>query len=122
MFALMSGHAFADVVNARYATGAEVPVSGDSFNAAGKTVDLTLSFAPAEGQDLMLVRNTGPGFIQGKFSNLAHGQIVTLQYRGVAYHFAANYYGGEGRDLALMHIPLDHLSASAREKLDAPLG
>lgn len=121
MFALMSGHAFADVVNARYATGAEVPVTSAEFDATGKTVDLTLSFAPVEGQDLMLVRNTGPGFIQGKFSNLAQGQIVTLQYRGVAYHFAANYYGGEGRDLVLMAIRLDDLSAAAVEKLDDQL-
>ena len=121
MFALMSADTFADVVNARYATGAEVPVSADGFTATGKSVDLTLNFAPIEGRDLMLVRNTGPGFIRGEFSNLAHGQIVALQYGSVAYHFVANYYGGEGRDLVLMRIRLDDLSAAAREKLDDPL-
>ncbi|HZE12366.1 MAG TPA: hypothetical protein VE086_01285, partial [Chthoniobacterales bacterium] len=85
----MSNQTFAGVVSVHYATGAEVPVSADGFTASDKSVDLTLNFAPADGQELMLVRNTGPGFIQGKFNNLEHGQIVALQYRGVAYHFVA---------------------------------
>src|SRR5689334_9756360 len=72
----LSGRTFADVVSARYATGAEVPITADGFTATDKSVDLTLSFAPAESQDLTLVRNTGPRFIQGEFKNLAHGQIV----------------------------------------------
>jgi hypothetical protein len=118
VFAITSAHSFADVVSARYATGVEVPVSSDGFNATGNSVDLTLNFAPAEGQDLMLVRNTGPKFIQGNFGNLVHGQIVALQFRGVTYHFVANYYGGEGRDLVLMRIRLDDLSAAARTKLN----
>src|ERR1041385_2459148 len=121
VFALMSSQTLADVISARYATGAEVPVSSNGFNATDKTVDLTLNFVPGESQDLTLVRNTGPGFIQGEFNNLAHGQIVTLQYRGVAYHFVANYYGGEGKDLVLMRIRLDNLSAAALQKLDNAL-
>lgn len=120
-FAFLSAHTFADVVRARYATGAEVPINSDGFTATDKSVDLTLSFAPSEGQDLMLVRNTGPKFIQGEFSDLAHGQIVSLPFDGVPYHFVANYYGGEGRDLVLMRIRLDNLSAAARQKLDDPL-
>jgi hypothetical protein len=118
---LTSADTFADVLKASYATGAEVPVSSDSFTATDKSVDLTLNFAPTEGQDLVLVRNTGPGFIQGKFNNLAHGQIVALQFRGVTYHFVANYYGGMGRDLVLMRIRLDDLSTAARTKLDDQL-
>lgn len=112
---------FADVINAHYATGAEVPVSADGFTATGKQVDLTLNFAPATGTDLVLVHNTGPGFIAGTFDNLQHGQIVTLHYLGVAYHFVANYYGGNGRDLVLMGISLDDVSAAALAKLDDPL-
>ena len=121
LMAFTSAQTFAEVINARYSTGAEVPVTTDSFNAAGKSVDVTLNFVPAEGRDLMLVRNTGPGFIRGEFSNLGHGQIVALQFRGVVYHFVANYYGGEGRDLVLMRIRLDNLSAAARDKLDDQL-
>jgi hypothetical protein len=121
LFALTSAHSSADVVTARYATGAEVPVKADGFTATDKSVDLTLNFAPAEGQDLTLVRNTGPKFIQGEFNNLAHGQIVALQYGGATYHFVANYYGGEGRDLVLMRIRLDDISATALQKLDNAL-
>ena len=121
VFALTSADMFADVVKASYATGAEVAVTSDGFTATDKSVDLTLNFVPAEGQDLTLVRNTGSGFIRGNFNNLTHGQIVALQYRGVSYHFVANYYGGAGRDLVLMRIRLDDLSAVALQKLDDPL-
>jgi len=119
-FAFLSAAAFAEVVTARYATGAEVPVSADSFTAADKSVDLTL-LGPVEGEELMLVKNTGPNFILGEFSNLAQGQIVALQYSGVTYHFVANYYGGAGRDLVLMRVRLDNLSAAAVQKLSDPL-
>ena len=121
VFVFMSAQTFAGVLSAHYATGAEVPVSSSGFTATDKSVDLTLNFEPTDGRDLMLVRNTGPGFIRGEFSNLAHGQIVTLQYRGVSYHFVANYYGGEGRDLVLMRIRLDDISATALQKLDNAL-
>jgi hypothetical protein len=121
VFALISAHTFADVIKARYDTAAQVPVSSDGFSAAGKDVDLTLNIAPVEGQDLMLVKNTGPNFIQGEFNNLAQGQIVALQYSGVSYHFVANYYGGGGRDLVLMGIRLDNLSAATLQKLDNQL-
>ena len=42
----------------------------------------------------MLVNNTGLGFIQGTFSNLAQGQQVDLTFGGVVYKFVANYFGG----------------------------
>jgi hypothetical protein len=121
VFALMSAHTFADVVNVRYATAADVPLSTEGFTAEGKTLNVSLTFAPTLGKDLTLVRNTGTKFIQGHFSNLAQGQIVTLHYGGVPYHFVANYYGGTGRDLVLMGIRLDDLSAAAVEKLETKL-
>ncbi len=62
---------------------------------------LTLNYAPTTGAELMLVKNTGLGFITGQFSNLAQGQNVTLSYGGVNYQFVANYYGGSGNDLVL---------------------
>src|SRR5205814_2915047 len=117
IFALTSAQTFASDVSARYVTGAEVPVTADAFNAHDKTVNLVLNFAPAEGKNLMHVRNTGPGFIQGEFNNLAQGQIVALPYSGITYHFVSNYYGGAGRDLVLMPIRLNDLAATAREKL-----
>jgi hypothetical protein len=121
VFALLSGHVFAEDLNASYTTGAEVPVRSDSFDASGKNVRLALNFAPAASQDLMLVRNTGSGFIRGKFSNVSQGQIVTLHYGGVPYQFVANYYGGSGRDLVLMRIDLTDVGPAAVKKLDDTL-
>jgi len=59
-------------------TGAEVPVSSNGFTAMGKTVNITLNFAPAPGTQLMVVQNTGPGIIRGTFSNLAQGQTIAI--------------------------------------------
>lgn len=102
VFALSTTHTFADVVQATYTTGAEVPVRSDGFTATGKSVKLTLNYAPTKGTQLMVVQNTGSGLIRGTFSNLAQGQTVTLHYRGATYQFVAHYYGGSGRDLVLL--------------------
>lgn len=90
----------AEVVANFNATG-NVPVIAESYSAAGNTVALTLSFPPATGAALTVIDNTGPGIINGQFSNLAQGQIVTLQHGMISYKFAANYHGGTGNDLVL---------------------
>jgi len=118
MLALSTAHTFADVVNATYTTGAEVPVSSNGFTATGKSVNLTLNFAPAPGTQLMVVRNTAPGIIRGTFSNLAQGQTVALSYAGVTYHFVANYHDGQGNDLVLLWTGEDPLPAAILKKLD----
>lgn len=88
-------------VTATYATGTEVPVTSNGYTATG-TAGFTLGYAPATGTQLMVVKNTGLGFISGRFSNLAQGQLVTLSYGGKDYRFVANYYGGTGNDLVLL--------------------
>jgi hypothetical protein len=109
-------------ITATYVTGSEVPVRSNGFDAEGKTIDLSLNFAPTPGTQLMLVQNTGPGIIRGRFSNLAQGQTIALTYSGLTYHFVANYYGGRGNDLVLLWTTGDELvSAAARAKLDGQL-
>lgn len=120
-FALTSTHSFADVVNISYATGAEVPLNAENFDPTGKILNVALNFAPSKDKDLTLIRNSAPGLIRGRFSNLVQRQIVTLHYRGAGYQFVANYYGGNGRDLVLMPINLDDLVPSAVQKLDNEL-
>ena len=85
-----------------YNTGSEVPLAANGFSATGNTVNFTLNYAPATGTELMVVKNTGLGFINGKFSNLTNGQPVALSYGGTIYNFVANYYGGSGNDLVLV--------------------
>lgn len=100
-FLLPLGNAFASALSASYITGDEVPVSAAGYTALGE-VNLSLGFAPAPGTQLTVVENTALGFIQGEFTNLTHGQTVSLGYGGFDYKFVANYYGGTGNDLVLV--------------------
>jgi hypothetical protein len=121
VLALSTAHTLAGVVNATYTTGAEVPVSSNSFTATGKTVNFTLNYAPSPGTQLMVVQNTAPGII-GTFSNLAQGQTVVLSYGGLTYNFVANYHGGAGNDLVLLWTSGEKsLPAATLKKLDAQI-
>lgn len=91
----------ADTVNVTFNSLFDVPITAPSYTASGNTIQFSLNFAPSTGTSLTVVRNTGLNFIQGKFDNLAHGQMVTLTYGGLRYYFTANYYAHEGRDLVL---------------------
>ena len=109
-------------VAATYVTGSEVPIKSNGTEIEGKTLNITLEFAPAPGAELMVLRNTAPGIIRGRFSNLAQGQTIALSYAGITYHFVANYYGGNGNDLVLLWTTGDELVApAARAKLDGQL-
>ena len=72
-------------------SAADVPVTASSFSVGGATFSATLNFAPTVGTNLTVVKNTGLGFINGTFSNLAQGQMVTLSYGGINWRFFANY-------------------------------
>ena len=121
-FLSMSASLTAQDVAATYVTGAEVAAKSDGFDVEGKTLKIALEFAPSPGSQLMVLRNTGPGIIRGRFSNLAQGQTITLSYAGLVYHFVANYYGGNGNDLVLLWTTGDELVApAARSKLDGQL-
>ncbi len=122
VFGISAFQVLAQDVAATYVTGTEVAVKSDGFVAEGKTINLTLGFAPQPGTQLMVVRNTGPGIIRGRFNNLEQGQTITLNYSGLTYHFVANYYGGNGNDLVLLWTTGDELvSPTARAKLDGQL-
>jgi alpha-tubulin suppressor-like RCC1 family protein len=115
-----AGSSFALTVDANFTAAATIPVTAASYNAAGNTLNLTLGFAPANGTNLTLVKNTGIGFIQGTFSNLLQGQQVDLSYGGKSYQFVANYYGGSGNDLVL-HWKNNGVIESAKFQIDSKL-
>lgn len=81
-------------------SAADIPLTIGTYAASG-AVSMTLNFAPQTGTTLTVVKNTGLPFISGRFTNLAQGQAVTLNYNGIDYDFVANYYGGTGNDLVL---------------------
>jgi hypothetical protein len=118
---IAAGAVFAGGVDATYVTGSEVPVTAREFAALGKTLNVSLNFAPAPGAQLTVVRNTGPGMIHGTFSNLAQGQTISLTYSGLTFKFVANYHGGRGNDLVLLWTTDGDLSQVALKKLDAQL-
>jgi hypothetical protein len=122
LFSIAAPNADAQDVAATYVTGSEVPIKSNGTDVDGKTLDIKLQFAPAPGTELLVLRNTGPGIIRGRFNNLAQGQTIALNYSGITYHFVANYYGGNGNDLVLLWTTGDELVApAARVKLDGQL-
>jgi alpha-tubulin suppressor-like RCC1 family protein len=82
-------------------SAAEAAITAPGLMATGHSVTFALNHAPATGAELMVVRNTGTYPIRGSFTNLAHGQVVALNYGGINYAFRADYYGGTGNDLVL---------------------
>ncbi|MES2737132.1 MAG: choice-of-anchor D domain-containing protein [Verrucomicrobiota bacterium] len=85
----------------------EVALEVSSLTATGTPLTLNLGFVPQPGTNLTVVRNTGVGFIQGRFDDgtggLTNGEVVTLTYNGQAYNFVAWYYGGQSNnDLVLL--------------------
>jgi alpha-tubulin suppressor-like RCC1 family protein len=88
-------------LNAIYNAATDVPLTISGFSATGNRVNFTLNYTPTTGTELVVIKNTGLGFINGTFDNLAQGQVVGLSYNGAAYNFVANYFGGSGNDLVL---------------------
>ncbi len=97
-------------VTAAFAAAATVGATLSSVNATGRSLTLTLNFAPSPGTNLTVIKNTGTAFIQGAFSNIANGATVPLSFRGQTYPFVAWYYGGDGNDLVLLW-PYTNLAA-----------
>lgn len=84
-----------------YISADDVPARTLRLDPAGRSVHFALGFAPTPGTRLTVVENTGTGWIDGEFANLAQGQTVNLDFEGRTYRFAANYFGGDGNDLVL---------------------
>lgn len=79
----------------------DVPLRFEGLDAAGRTLNVSLGFAPVVGTSLKVFDNTSLQPISGEFVNLAQGQAVTLNHSGTDYYFVANYFGGDGNDLVL---------------------
>lgn len=89
-------------LHSSWASLADIPNTASSYDASGKAATLSLEFDPPTGANLTVIRNTGPAFINGTFTNIPQGGTVPLVYNGKTYHFVANYFGGSGNDLVLV--------------------
>src|SRR5262249_845097 len=72
-------------------------VANGAINLGGSTLAATLGFTPAAGTSLIIIKNNGPGLIQGTFNNLPEG--ASLQIGGKT--FQITYHGGAGNDVVL---------------------
>jgi hypothetical protein len=75
------------------------------------------------GQEYWLIELQGDHVIDGRFANLADGQIINLGGEGgAANYFRANYYGGDGNDLTLVKVartPVRFAQGSVQVREDA---
>ena len=99
--AAVSSSLHAAVLNANFTSAGSFGISTNGYVATGNTVNLSLAYTPVPGAKLTVVHNFGNTNIQGRFGNLAHGQIVNLSHNGLTHKFIANYFGGTGNDLVL---------------------
>lgn len=91
------------IFEAHFTANDDIPLSDPSVNASGIKVNMSLNFTPTPGTNLTVIKNTGPAFISGQFSNLANGATVRLTHNNKIYRFIAWYYGGQGNnDLVLL--------------------
>jgi alpha-tubulin suppressor-like RCC1 family protein len=98
-------------LTAGFSAVTDTPITAPSVNLTGVEVDLTLGFVPTAGTNLTVIKNTGPAFITGQFSNLPNGATVNLSHEGTIYPFVAWYYGGAGNNDLMLLWPHTGLAA-----------
>jgi hypothetical protein len=92
----------AAVLNPVFNEGSDVTVVSAGFVPTGSSLGaLTLGFSPIPMQELILVNNTGAGSIDGIFTGLAEGSMLTASYGGNVFTFRISYAGGDGNDITL---------------------
>jgi sugar lactone lactonase YvrE len=95
-----TGGTFTTLLNPRYVTGTEVPVTANGYTATG-SLQVLLGYSPTPGQVLMLVNNTSASPISGTFSGLAEMATITSTHGGNTFAFRISYVGGDGNDITL---------------------
>lgn len=92
-----------NLLDATFNTSSAIPITTAGYAVpVGRSLNLTLGFAPTPGTVLTVVNNTGAALISGAFVGLPQGGIITAVFGGQTYAFQANYYGGDGNDLVLL--------------------
>src|SRR5208337_5160633 len=84
------------------------------FTASGLALNLALNFAPTPGQNITLVDDSGSP-IDGNFTNLEDGSLVTLSYHSTPYLFRVSYEGNAGNggnDLVLTALAAPTISST----------
>jgi sugar lactone lactonase YvrE len=86
----------------------DVALVSSGFTIPPAPLSLSLNFAPAVGAPITVVNNTATPAasnpINGTFTNLPQGGVISASYAGQTYSFTANYASGDGNDLVLTDI------------------
>ena len=90
----------------------QLQVNGE-VNLDGGALDLVLHFAPADGDEFVIIENDDVGGIvdavQGRFAGLPQGASFLEMYGGLRYPFWINYYGLTGNDVVLRAGPPENV-------------
>jgi sugar lactone lactonase YvrE/formylglycine-generating enzyme required for sulfatase activity len=80
-------------------------MTADGFNASGIPLgEVSLGFAPAPHQSLLLVDNYSNSAIEGSFNNYPEGTIIPATYNGNTFNLQISYKGGDGNDIVLIRV------------------
>jgi fibronectin-binding autotransporter adhesin len=74
----------------------QLDVTG-TVNLGNATLQATLGFTPAIGNQIVIIRNDGTDAVQGIFQGFHEGALVTIGGQG----FQISYRGGDGNDVVL---------------------
>ena len=102
----------------RALSAANTLIATNGFTASGLALNLSLNFAPTNGQQITLIHDTGSA-ISGAFIGLAQGRSTTANFNGTTYYFLVSYTGGTGHDLVLTAVSPGHPSGAITN--DTPL-
>ncbi|MFN7561460.1 MAG: kelch repeat-containing protein, partial [Prosthecobacter sp.] len=95
----LSGDNFLD---AAFVSAVDVPITQNGYTVpSGRSLQVSLGFAPPPGTSLTVIRNTAATPISGTFVDLPEGGILTANFGGQTYLFHASYTAGDGNDLIL---------------------
>ncbi|MBL9145610.1 MAG: M36 family metallopeptidase [Verrucomicrobiaceae bacterium] len=86
-----------------FASASTVPITANGYTVpTGRSLGLTLGFAPAPGTSLRVIDNTSANPISGTFVDLPQNGLIQASFGGQIYTFQATYTGGDGNDLVLI--------------------
>jgi sugar lactone lactonase YvrE len=100
---VLSANTAFGALSATFNSAYEGEITANGYTASG-ALTLTLNFAPAPGQQLLLVNNTAASAISGTFTGLAEGATRTAAYGGNTFTFRISYVGGTGNDITLTRV------------------
>ena len=93
------------ILNPSFSPSSPVILSANGFDANGLQLgNVALDFAPMAHQSLLVVDNNSEAAIQGTFTGLAEGAIVSATHAGNTFDLQLSYKGGDGNDVTLTRI------------------